>query len=215
MDTMEVAVVAIGALAGLLTGYLGARQASKLEYEKETRLSVAQVARGIGAAVHAILWLTWRARRQPQHLTVEQVEAFDKEMHLLYPELTGSLAQVAALNFNVYDKLREIVDKVYALDVRVAESTTSVRDGVEGAAALVAAHHDEANALERSLNEDLKGLMALSSRTGWGALLFRRNDRTAVPVLPRTEKLRFGQLSSVTVGVAQPTVAGPRDPDQG
>jgi hypothetical protein len=80
-------------------------------------------------------------------------------MHLIYPELTGSLALVAALNKVVYDRLRVIVDKIYALDVRVAESTTSVRDGSEGAAALVAAHHGEAQAMERSLKEDLKGLM--------------------------------------------------------
>ena len=156
---MEVAAAIIGALAGLLAGYLAGRQASRLEYEKETRHAAAQVARGIGAAIHTISWLTWRAKSQPQHLSVEHVDAFDKDMHLLYPELTGSLALVAALNKDVYDRLRNIVDKVYALDVRVAESTTSVRDGAEGAAALVAAHHGEAQAMERSLKEDLKDLM--------------------------------------------------------
>lgn len=163
---MEVAAAIIGALAGLLAGYLAGRQASRLEYEKETRHAAAQVARGIGAAIHTISWLTWRAKSQPQHLRVKHVDAFDRDMHLLYPELTGSLALVAALNKNVYDRLRKVVDKVYALDVRVAESTTSVRDGAEGAAALVAAHHGEAQALERSLKEDLKDLMTFVSGVG-------------------------------------------------
>lgn len=168
---MEVVAAIIGALAGLLAGYLAGRQASRLEYEKETRHASAQVARGIGAAIHTISWLTWRAKFQPQHLSVEHVDAFDRDMHSLYPELTGSLALVAALDMKIYDRLREVVDEVYALDVRVAESTTPVRDGTKGAAALVAAHHGEAQALERSLMKDLEGLM--------NAVPFRAGARSA------------------------------------
>jgi len=161
---MELLAAFIGASAGLLAGFFAGRRASRLEYEKESRQAVTQVARGIGAATHTLAWLTWRAKYQPEHLTVEHVDSFDNDMHSLYPELTGSLALVAALNRPAYLRLQKIVDEVYSLDDKVAQATSLVRDGAEKAAASLAMLYEPASALERQLMDRLSGVMALISR---------------------------------------------------
>lgn len=158
---MEIVAALIAALAGLAAGYIAGKQATRFEYEKETRLAVAEVAKGIGVATHSISWLTWRAKYQPEHLSIDHVDAFDVDMHRLYPELTGSLAVLAALNKRVYESVRSLVGRVYDLDDRVAQATTSVRDQVEGAASTLAEFHSQAQELDRHLRDGLGDIMDL------------------------------------------------------
>jgi hypothetical protein len=165
---MSILTAVIGLASALIAGFLAGRRTARLEYEKETRLAIAQVARGIGAATHTMSWLTWKATFQPHHLNDAHVEAYDEDMHKLYPELTGSLALTAALNNNAYERLRDIADDVYNLDNKIAQATTAVLDEADGGAQIVAALYEEARSLEKNSKARLADIMATISRTRLG-----------------------------------------------
>ncbi len=72
-------------LAGLLGGYLSGRYASTLErvkwersrreeYEKETRLAVAALARKLGEAANSMDWVTWTAEHEPAGLPEAEIK---------------------------------------------------------------------------------------------------------------------------------------------
>lgn len=166
---MELLIAFIGLVSGLITGFVGGRRASRLEFERETRLAIAQVARGIGTATHTMTWITWKATHQPHHLGTKDADAYDEDMHDLYPDLTGSLALVAALNREAYEKLKGVTKDVYALDGEIANATTALRDKAKKASRILASHHASAKLLVGQTNDRLAEIMAEVRRRSWGS----------------------------------------------
>jgi hypothetical protein len=154
----EVLLVVLGLGSALISGYFAGRRASKQAREKETRLAVAGVAKGIAVAVHSMAWLTWKATFQPAHLRVEHADTYDNDMHALYPDLVGALSQVAALDGTVYRSLRPIVDEVYSLDHEVALAATPLRDESGSAAQEMAALREQVRSLEKATKDRLANI---------------------------------------------------------
>src|SRR5262245_15820676 len=100
MDTALVGILValIGLVAGLLGGYLTARQQARLEerkwrvarqdeLEKEIRLAAAEVTRKVVSAVQAISWLAWKAKYQPDQIDNDDITAYDKKISELFSEI--------------------------------------------------------------------------------------------------------------------------------
>lgn len=150
----------LGLFSAVVVGYFAGKRQVKLEYRKETRLAVAELTKHIAAAALSMSWLTWKAKFQSQHFTLEDVEQYDAKIHQVYLELTGAYAVVAALNRAAYQKISKIVDEVYELDGNIATATTAFRDKLEDATEKIAAYSKDAGALETSINGRVAEIMS-------------------------------------------------------
>lgn len=141
MDPTIVAltVALVGAISGLVGGYLAGRRQSQLEYNKwirtreddlakEARLAVADLTRKLATATHGIVWLAWKAVNRPNDVTQQDISAYDDEMHKLIPDIVGALAVVSALNKDLYYKMNPLVSQFYELDGQLAFYIPSFRD---------------------------------------------------------------------------------------
>src|SRR3954449_6568602 len=65
-------------------GYLAGRRQARLDYQKEARLAVAQLAKSIGVAVHTISWFTWKAKHRGSLLAKKDAEDYDNAMKEIF-----------------------------------------------------------------------------------------------------------------------------------
>src|SRR4051812_44945328 len=100
-------------------GYLAGRRQARLDYQKEARLAVAQLAKSIGVAVHTISWFTWKAKHRGSLLAKKDAEDYDNAMKEIFPDLTGSLATLAAFSPAAYTRAKDIAKEIYSLDEEV------------------------------------------------------------------------------------------------
>jgi uncharacterized protein YneF (UPF0154 family) len=161
----------IGLLGGLLGGYFAGRQQRSLEYEKwlrareddlakETRLAVAELTRKLSEATHSMAWLTWKAKNQSVQLTKDDIFTYDKEMHGLFAAISGSLAVVSALNFDMYEKVDPLVRQVYAIDTRITLSASHFIEKSDLDVKEMADCFSEVHNFDRVLNQNVAGIMS-------------------------------------------------------
>lgn len=108
--------------------------AKKDEQARNVRLAVAELAKKIAEGIHSICWLCWVAKFSPKELVEENLRSYDKEMHIILSELVGSRVILAALDEDIHTVLSPVADRLYELDVRVANAkalyNTSKIDGI-------------------------------------------------------------------------------------
>ena len=93
--------------------------AIKEDASRNVRQAVADFAKKIACGIHSICWLCWAAKNSPKEINDENLNNYDKEMHLLLNELVASRVYLAALNNDMQTTLSPIVDKLYKLDSEV------------------------------------------------------------------------------------------------
>jgi len=156
MDATTASLIgaSIGALAGLGGGWLNGWRQSKIEHqkwvrarydaiEKDARLALADLTKKLAAGVHAICWLSWKAKYESEKLSERDLSAYDTSMQTLFPDIVGSRVILAALSKETHDLMSPLVLKLYAFDVRVAEGAASFRKSpADGIKALAACHDD-------------------------------------------------------------------------
>lgn len=138
----------IGALAGLAGGWLNSWRQANLEYEKwtrsrqdaiekDTRLALADLTKKIAAGVHAMAWLAWKAKIEPSRLSENDLTTYDTTMGILFPDIVGSRVVLAALSKEIHDQISPLIQQLYDLDVKIAETASLYRSSVsEGTKAL-------------------------------------------------------------------------------
>ena len=159
---IPVVVALLGIGSALATVYLAGRRQAQLEYQKEARLAVAQLTRNIGVATHAITWFTWKAENRSALLTETDSQEYDNDMKEIFPELTGSLAVLAAFSRVAYKRAESLAAEVYDLDEKVAKAATGLMTGDKTASAALAHLHPEARRLETSSKAVAAEIMHIS-----------------------------------------------------
>lgn len=123
----------IGAAAGIVGGGLSGQRQARLEREKwlrgvsdafttELRSSVKELTTKLAEATHSMCWLCWLASFGAERLTQERVTQYDEEMHVLLPQITGLHAVIAGMDYNVYLKLKPLVEQVLKLDAMIGDA---------------------------------------------------------------------------------------------
>jgi len=165
-----IASALIALISGLVGGYLTGKRQSALEYQKwwrsraddlakEARVAVAELTKNLGAATHAMAWLTWDAKNRPNHLTIKDVQNYDDEMHKLFPIISGSLALVSALSVELYQKMEPLVEQVYTLDEQIALAATQLADEQTEGAVLLGRYHEEVSTYTEGLNRRVADIL--------------------------------------------------------
>lgn len=114
------------------------------------------------AVQHATEWIAWFAKHDPTAVDTELVESFDGEVHRAYPKLLGAIAAVAALDIRIYEELRLIMERLYAVEgslaIELRQVGTNHAAAVQAAAQLLPASLD----LVESLPRDLARIMEMA-----------------------------------------------------
>jgi|SRR3954447_9188470 len=158
-SVIPILVALLGIGSALVTGYLAGRRQARLDYQKEARLAVAQLAKSIGVAVHMISWFTWKAKHRGSLLAKKDAEDYDNAMKEIFPDLTGSLATLAAFSPAAYTRAKDIAKEIYSLDEKVADAATGLLTQDNQAPAALAILHEEVRRLETSSKETVTKLM--------------------------------------------------------
>jgi len=165
--------VLIGAVAGILGGYLSGWQHARLEYQKwqrtreddtvkEISLAIAELMKKMATAAQYISWFTWEADYRPDRITKDTVDNYDLEMRGLFPEIDSALIVVSALSGKAYERLSPLVKKIYDLDLEVSRDTRMIINAPEKAIKGIASHKDVAFQLK---SEIMKSVANINTET--------------------------------------------------
>jgi hypothetical protein len=185
MDSTSIAVTGavasaiIAAVAGLTGGALTGRWQARLEREKwlrgvsdsfttELRSYVGQLTTKLAEAAHSMCWLCWLAKFGVDRLTLERIAAYDQEMHVLLPQITGLHGIIAGLDYSVYLEIKPFVERLVKLDLSVADAGLSFVPGVMESAESLSRLYPQVSELENSLAEVVSEAMrpySITSRT--------------------------------------------------
>ena len=135
---LTVAVIgAVVALAGSLLTNVVALRNERLRHEQaardaliaEMRTRTADAFKQLLAIQHAIEWVTWHAKFDPEAIrTQELVSSYEREVHVAYPAFLGALAAATSISPTVYEDLRALLDRVYGIEQRVALALKSAKE---------------------------------------------------------------------------------------
>ncbi|MEZ5944154.1 MAG: hypothetical protein R3C18_22405 [Planctomycetaceae bacterium] len=132
----------------------------------EFRDALQRVVLPMMSTIHSMCWLTWLVTDDPDQITEERVEAYDKEVHELLPTISGYLTLVATYDIHVFEKLSSHVEKVYALDSDLGSFAHALVRAQRGSNTDVDKYigrlkkcHDRAVKLEKSIPGEVANLI--------------------------------------------------------
>lgn len=103
------------------------------------------------SALHSMCWLTWAAREGAEHLKQEQINSYNREMHELFPHITGRLASIAAIDREIFDCLDDVIKDLIDLDWKIGKAALRYIEGQAETARELAECHGAASELEENL----------------------------------------------------------------
>ena len=107
------------------------RQTREDELRRDIRLAAAELSRKIAAGAQAISWLVWKARFDLENLTGRDKSAYDREIKSLLADLVGAEVVVAALDKDVFARMKPLINELYLLDHQVAFAIRHFQDSGE------------------------------------------------------------------------------------
>jgi hypothetical protein len=100
---------------------------------------------------HAISWITWYARYDPETLDADMTRSYERETHETIPKLQGSLAVVASLSLTVYEQLQPLIHRLFVLDKHVSIAIGNLRNDRTAAVEALSNLMDDVNAVQDQL----------------------------------------------------------------
>ncbi len=131
----------IGAVSGLtgalVSALLGGWRQERVEANKRKwaledarskRLEeiVSQLTVKLATAHHSMTWIAWIALEAPNRLTQERADAYDKEINIILPEVTGLSSSLASLHTEAYLKAKPVIELVIHMDVEIGRACLSI-----------------------------------------------------------------------------------------
>jgi len=174
----------VGAVAGISEGWITTRNQLRPERERwprvredaisqELRTAIQSLTVKLASALHSMAWLCWKASRDWRQVTTANVDDYDAEMHKLFPEMTGMLATVAALDKQSLDELNERYKEIVDLDRWIGDAGLVFRKNPESGGPTLGAFHAEIRATAEALPRKIADLV--SERMTHRAALVRSN----------------------------------------
>jgi len=167
-NILPLIVAGVGALlsiiSGIISGTLAARWQAKLEkdkwmrqradsFESELRNTVKELTISIAEAFHSMCWVCWLAKYGPERLSIKNIKAYDKEMHILLPKIEGTHSVIAGMDYQVYQKIRPLVKNVIKLDAQIGSAGLTFIENQPYTALALAKFHDESVSSEKSVSD--------------------------------------------------------------
>jgi hypothetical protein len=113
--------VGVIALVGTLSAnLLASRSSRRAAFVQELRTRTADAFREAFVVQHAMEWVTWHARNDPDAVDEAMKREYASEVHRALPALLGSIAAIAALSVDVYQRMQPVLEELYNAEERVA-----------------------------------------------------------------------------------------------
>jgi hypothetical protein len=166
----------LGALVGALAAIGGSvftsnRQASlekdkwqrakEDEWEKETRLALAELTKNLAAAVHAIAWCTWCAASEPEEMHVGHFSRYDRESKGLFPVIVGARVVLATLDHELHEKMTPLIKKLYRLDEELSHAAALFRKEREQGLEKLAICYKESSQFDKEILQTVSNIANL------------------------------------------------------
>jgi len=161
-------ISAVSIVLGIYLGHQLQRGEQRLSWERgredelarEARQAIADLARSLGAAAHSMAWLTWMAANRPSVFNSRNIRSYDKEMHRILPQITGSQASLSSLSGKLFEEVQPLINEIHALDQKIARAGTRFLEGDNGGCETIATFYAPARELESTLNSRVAGFQA-------------------------------------------------------
>lgn len=140
-------------------------EAARSSATQSLRTAVAAAFTEFYAFSHAISWITWYAKHDPDSVDAPMARSYEEENHAVIPKLQGALAVVASLNLTTYEELQPLVHRLFVLDKHVTNAVVRLRTDRAGAIAALADQLDEVTTLQNSVPAELNRVMNLAPPT--------------------------------------------------
>ena len=122
-----------GAIAGIAAAIITAlllhkneKRRIKEDREKAISEDLSEASQNLtikmAASLHSMCWLTWLARYGPNRVDQDRIDLYDEEQHKILPEIFGYLSTVAIIDADIYEKLKPLAYKIFALDAYIGEA---------------------------------------------------------------------------------------------
>jgi hypothetical protein len=141
-------------------------------------------------------WLTWAARERASAITQTKIDAYDAEVHQLFPQITGSLAAIAALDFPTYQHFRSLAEELYKLDYRIGKACLSFGDKPEKCIQLLREYWNEAQTMDQRFPQDIADLVENRVRARAHRVL--RQDKDAPTYAPNAALERASRTAATS-----------------
>ncbi len=166
----------LGALVGALAAISGVKftskhqetlevdkwkRAKKDEWEKETRLALAELTRSLAAGVHAIAWTTWPAKYEPEEMQMGHFAKYEIESKSVFPVLVGARVVLATLDRDLHDKMTPLIKKLYRLDAELTQASVVFGKARAQGLKLLAACYEESNEFDKEILETVSNIVNL------------------------------------------------------
>jgi hypothetical protein len=115
---LTVGVIALGGT--LAANLLAARASRRAAFVQELRTRTADAFREAFVVQHAMEWVTWHARNDPDAIDGAMKDEYASEVHRALPALLGSIAAIAALSIDAYQGMQPVLEELYNAEERVA-----------------------------------------------------------------------------------------------
>ena len=99
---------------------------TRVTFDTELRTAIREFTMAVSSALHSMSWITWEAGYR-ERLDKEMIESYDKELHLLHPQIYGQLMVIASFSKDLYAELKHIPPEINDLDTQVATKIVEFR----------------------------------------------------------------------------------------
>jgi len=167
---------AIGAISSLMGSLLVGWQQSRIERQRwlrarddkliqDLQLAIVELTRKLAAGIHSMQWFMWVTEYQPEKFTIEQLNEklrdYNNEVHDLFPELTGSLMVIAALDKDMYNRMSPLVNEFIELDWQIAMIAVSQDDSFSKSVEALASCYSKVSEYEKRLHECVSEIIGI------------------------------------------------------
>jgi hypothetical protein len=160
----------ISAITAVSTSLLTTRNQLRVERERagiarhetllqELRRYIAEVAREMLSAQHSMEWVCWHAQQAPNLINDELIAQYHREIHLVIPQLLGSLAVVASIDQQVYEELERLAEELYKVEWKIAQAFAHYKTSPQESLDALRACHPETIELYQRLPPGLSAIM--------------------------------------------------------
>ena len=167
----QIAVALIGMFGGWIAGWLAAKTNWRAEIHKwrrsrddliatDLRNGLQQLTLKLASSVHSMCWLTWLASQGPDKLTQTRIDAYDKEMHELLPQIMGLHAVVASIRPDTYANLKDFIERIYDVDLAIGNASLLFSAGSLDSAHPLAACYKDATLLDEELPAVVRSIIS-------------------------------------------------------
>jgi len=137
------------------------QRAKEDEWEKETRLALAELTKSLATAVHAIAWCTWCAMYEPEEMHRKHFDRYDRESREIFPVIVGARVVLARLDHELHEKMTPLIKKLYRLDAELSHAWVLFRKEREQGLEKLAICYEESIQFDKEILQTVSNIVNL------------------------------------------------------